>query len=78
MQSAATIPKNILKNRHEADQIPFHIHKWNPLMRFRQHIETKPWEKGHLLNEGLDSLCQYLLATAFLCFLLPVILMTVK
>lgn len=76
MLSAATISKDILRKHHEADQIPFH--KWNPLMHFRRHIETKPWEKSRFLNEGLDRFCRCLLATAFLCFLLPVILMTLK
>jgi hypothetical protein len=76
MQNIAAIPKGIMRKRTEADQI--HFREWRPLTHFRLYIETTAWEKGRFLNKGLDSLCRYLLAAAFVCFLSPVVLLMVK
>ncbi len=76
MQNIATIPEGIMQKRTEADQA--HVYDWKPLVHFRRRIETTAWEKSRFLNEGLDSLCRYLLAAAFLCFLSPVVFMLVR
>jgi len=76
MQNAATISKGIMRKHSEVAQA--HFPEWKPLIYFRRYLETTAWEKGRFLNEGLDSLCRYLIAAAFICFLFPVVLMMVK
>lgn len=76
MKNAAAIPGCIMRKRTAAGQI--HFSEWRPLRRFRLYIETTAWEKSRFLNEGLDSLCGYLLAAACICFLSPVVFMIIK
>jgi len=76
MQNVAAISKGIMRSRTEAGQV--HFCEWKPFRHFRRYIETTAWEKGRFLNAGLDSLCRYLLAAAFICFLSPVVFMMVK
>jgi len=69
MQNVATISKGTLGEQAKASCEDFHIRK--TLARFRRFIETADWDKGYLLNEGMDSFCRCLLVAAFIFFLAP-------
>ena len=49
-----------------------------PFARFHRFIQTADWDKGYLLNEGIDNICRYLLAAVFICFLAPIALTLIK
>ena len=72
MQNVATIFKGVLREEAKPSCGDFSVRK--TLARFRFFISTTDWDKGHLLNEGIDSFCRYLLAAAFVCFLAPIAL----
>jgi len=76
MQNVATIFKGTISKQANTScgDFSFRIE----LARFRLFIKTTDWDKGYLLNDGLDSLCRYLLAAAFICFLAPIALIFVR
>lgn len=76
MQNVATIFKGIVREEAKPSCRDFSARK--ALVRFRLFIGTTDWDKGHLLNGGIDSFCRYLLAAAFVCFLAPIALNLIR
>lgn len=77
MQNVATISKNMTRKNPAA--IRTEIPAWRPFtLRFRRSVERVDWAGEHFLNQGLDSLCRYLLMAAFVCFLVPAVLTIMK
>jgi len=76
MQNIATISKMTIGKRTESACEDFHLRE--SFARFRSFIQTADWDKGYILNEGIDKLCLYLLAAAFICFLATIALTPVK
>ncbi|MCK9362619.1 MAG: hypothetical protein M0P74_03310 [Syntrophales bacterium] len=76
MQNVATIFKGTISEQAKTScgDFSFRI----ALARFRLFIKTTDWDKGYLLNGGIDSLCRYLLAAAFICFLYPLVLIFIR
>jgi hypothetical protein len=66
MQNAATISKGVIGEHAKVVYGNFSV--WKPLSRLRRFIETADWDKGHILNTGIDSACRCLLVAAFTCF----------
>jgi hypothetical protein len=76
MLSVATISKGDIQKQTKAAGDDFSVRKG--LAGFRSFIETTDWEKGHSFNEGLDSLCLYLLVAACICLLAPIAVILMK